>query len=42
MVRRRFFSAVSIHAARGSSFETRTKNELLKDEGGDCFTRSSG
>jgi hypothetical protein len=29
MVRRRFFSAVSNHEARGPSFETRAKSALL-------------
>jgi hypothetical protein len=30
MVRRRFFSAVSNHEARGPSFETRAKSTLLR------------
>jgi hypothetical protein len=30
MVRRRFFSAVSNHEARGPSFETRAKSALLR------------
>jgi hypothetical protein len=30
MVRRRFFSAVSNHQARGPSFETRAKSALLR------------
>jgi hypothetical protein len=39
MVRRRFFSAVSNHDARGPSFETR-EERAPQDEGGDCFTPS--